>query len=85
VWVYKNRELRRTFGPKREKVAGGWRRLHNGELHNRYASPNTIMVIESRRMRWAGHVACMGDIRSAYKILAGKHKRSRTLGRRRCI
>jgi hypothetical protein len=49
--------LKRIFGPKREEVAGGWRRLHNEELHNLYTSPNVIMVIKSRRMRWAGHVA----------------------------
>jgi hypothetical protein len=50
--VYENRVLRRIFGPNREKVAGGWRRLHNVELHNLYASPNIIMVMKSRRMRW---------------------------------
>jgi hypothetical protein len=60
--------LRRTFGPKREG-AGGWRRLHNEKLHNSYASPNIIRVIKSRTVRWAGHVACMGDMRSAYKGL----------------
>jgi hypothetical protein len=49
--VFENTVLRRTFGPKREEVAGGWRRLHNEELHNLYASPNIIRVIKSRRMR----------------------------------
>jgi hypothetical protein len=53
--------LRRIFEPKREEVAGGWRRLHNEELHYLYASPNIITVIKSRRMRWAEHVARMGD------------------------
>jgi len=53
---------------KREEVAGGWRRLHNEELHNLHASPN-IRVIKSRRMRWAKHIAHMGEMRSAYKIL----------------
>jgi hypothetical protein len=55
--VFENRVLRRIFGPKREEVAGDWRRLHNEELHNLYASSNIITVIKSRRMRWAGHVA----------------------------
>jgi hypothetical protein len=55
--VFENRVLRRIFGPKREEVVGGWRRLHNEELHNLYTSPSIIRVIKSRRMRWAGHVA----------------------------
>jgi hypothetical protein len=58
--VCENRVLRRIFGPKREEVAGGWRRLHNEELHNLYMSPNIIKVIKSRRMSWAGQVARMG-------------------------
>jgi len=61
-----NRVLRRIFGPKREEVAGGWGRLHNEELHNLYASPDIIMVIKSRKMRWAGHVACTGEKINAY-------------------
>jgi len=56
-----NRVLRRKFKPKREEVAGGWRTLHNEELHNLYASPNIIRVIKSRKMRCAGHVARIGD------------------------
>jgi hypothetical protein len=59
----------RIFGPKREKVARGWKRL---QFHNLYASPNTIRVIKSRRMRWAGHVGCMGELRSKCNILVGK-------------
>jgi hypothetical protein len=55
-----NMVLKRIFGPKREEVVGGWRRLHNEELHNMYASPNVIHVFKSRRMRWAGYVARMG-------------------------
>jgi hypothetical protein len=55
--VFENRVLRRMFGPKWEEVAGGWRRLHNEELHNLYTSLNVFRVIKSRRMRWAGHVA----------------------------
>jgi hypothetical protein len=59
--VFENRVLRRIFGPEREKVAGGFKRLHNEELHNLYASPNIIQVIKSRKMKWAGHVAHMGN------------------------
>jgi hypothetical protein len=55
--VLENRVLRRIFGPKRDDVAGDWRKLHNDELHNFYSSPNIIRMIKSRRMRWAGHVA----------------------------
>jgi hypothetical protein len=58
--------LRRKFGPKRDEVTEGWRKLHNEELHNFYASPSIIRIIKSRRMRWAGHVARMGDKRNAY-------------------
>jgi hypothetical protein len=66
--VFDNRMPRRIFGTKREEVAGGWRRLHSEELHNLYGSPNIIRVIKSRRMRWMGHVACMGEMRNAYSI-----------------
>jgi hypothetical protein len=55
--VFGNRVLRRIFGPKRDGVAGGWRKLHNEEIHNLYASPSIIRIIKSRRMRWVGHVA----------------------------
>jgi hypothetical protein len=71
--VFENRVLRRIFGPKREEGRGGWRRLHNGELRNLYASSNVNPVIKSNRMRWTGHVACMGQMRCAYSILVGKH------------
>jgi hypothetical protein len=64
-----NRVLRRIFVPKREEVMGGWRRLHNEELHNLYASPNVIRVIKSSRMRWAGHVARVGEMRNVYSVL----------------
>jgi hypothetical protein len=57
--VFENRVLRRIFGPKREEVVGGWRRLHNKKLHNFYTSPKIIRVINSRTMKWAGHVAHM--------------------------
>jgi hypothetical protein len=77
-----NRVQRVIFGPKREEVAGGCRRLHNEGLHNFHASPNIIRAIESRRMRWAGYVARMGKMRNAYKILVGKPK-GREIGRLR--
>jgi hypothetical protein len=64
--VFENRVLRRIFGPKRDEVTGGWRKLHNKKLHNLYSSPNTIRMIKSRRMRWTGHVALMGEKRNAY-------------------
>jgi hypothetical protein len=57
--------LWRKYGTKREEVAVGWRRLHNGELHNLYASLNIIRVIKSRKMRWAGHIARIGEMRNA--------------------
>jgi hypothetical protein len=67
--VFENRVLKRTYGPKREEVTGGWRRLHNKDLHNLYASPN-IRVIISRRLHWMGHVVCMGELRNPHRILA---------------
>jgi hypothetical protein len=65
------RMLRIIFGPKREEMVGGWRRLHEG-LHNLYTSPNIIRVIKSRRRRWLGHVAHTGDMRNVYKLLVRK-------------
>jgi hypothetical protein len=76
-----NRVLRRIFRPKREKVAGGWRRLHNEELHDLYVSRNIIRVIKSRKMRWSGHVARMGERRYAHKISVGKAGGRRPLRR----
>jgi hypothetical protein len=64
--------LRRVLGPKRVEVAGGWKRLHNEELHNLYASPDIVRVIKSRRMRWAVYVACVGEMRNACKTSVGK-------------
>jgi len=75
--------LRRIFGPRRDEVTGEWRRLHNEELNDLYCSPNTVRVIKSRRMRWAGHVACMGEERGVYRVLVGKQERRRPLGRPR--
>jgi hypothetical protein len=66
--VFENRVLRRIFGPKRDEETGGWRKLHNEELHNLYSSPRTIIMIKSRLMGWAGHVARMGEKRNAYRI-----------------
>jgi hypothetical protein len=64
--------VRRILGPKREEVAGDWRRLHKKELHNLYASPNVIRLIKSRRMRRPGHVARTRQMRNAHRILFGK-------------
>jgi hypothetical protein len=79
--VFENLVLRRIFGPKREED-GSWRKLHN-ELHNLYSSPNIVRVIKSRRMRWAGHVSRMGEGRCVYRVLVGKPKSKRPLGRPR--
>jgi hypothetical protein len=83
--VSENRVLRKIFGPKRDEVRGGRRKLHNEELHGLYSSPSIFTVIKARRMRWAGHVARMGEVRAAY-ILVGKPEGRRPLGRprRRC-
>jgi hypothetical protein len=81
--VFENRVLRRIFGPKRHDVTGEWRKLHNGELHNLYSSPDIIRQIKSRRMRWAGYVARMGDGRNVYRVLMGKPEGKSPLGRPR--
>jgi len=73
--------LRRIFGPNRDEITGEWRKLHNEELNDLYSSPNIVRVIKLRRMRWAGDVACMGERRDVYKILVGKPKGKRPLGR----
>jgi hypothetical protein len=75
--------LRKIFGPKRDEVTGEWRSLHNEELYDLYSWPDIIRVIRSRRMRWAGHVACMGDMRGAYRVLVGKLEGNRKLVRPR--
>jgi hypothetical protein len=77
--VFENRVLRRIFGPKRDEITGKWRKLHNEELHDLYPSPNIARVIKSRRMRWAGHVARMGEKRGVYRVLVGKPEGKRPL------
>ena len=77
------RLLRRIFGPKRYEVTWEWRKLHNDELNHLYSSPNIVRVINSRRMRWAGHVARMGEGRGVYRVLVGKPEGKRPLGRPR--
>jgi hypothetical protein len=81
--VFKNRVLRRIFGPKRDKATGKWRSPYNEELNDLYSSPNIIRVIKSRRIRWAGHVARMGEKQGAYRILVGRPEGRRPLGRPR--
>jgi hypothetical protein len=82
--VFGNRVLRGIFGPKRDEVRGEWRKLHSGELHNLYSSPDIIRQIKSRRMRWAGHVASKGEGRNLYRVLMGKSEGKKTLERQRC-
>jgi hypothetical protein len=81
--VFENRVLRKIFGPKRDGVTGGWRKLHNEELHNLYSSPCIIRIIKSRMVRWAGHVARMGEKRNVYRLLIGKPEGKKPLGRPR--
>jgi hypothetical protein len=81
--VLENKLLKRIFGPERDEIAGEWRRIHNEELNDQYSSPNIIRVIKSRRIRWAEHVARMGEGRGAYNILVGRPERRRPLGRPR--
>jgi len=81
--VCENRVLRRIFGPRRDEVTGEWRKLHNEELNELYSSPIIVRVIKSRRMSWAGHVACMGVRRGVFGVLVGKPEGKRPLGRPR--
>jgi hypothetical protein len=70
--VFENTVLRRIFGPKRDEVTGEWRKMHSGELHDLYPSPDIIRQIKSRAMRWAGHVARIGEGRNLYRVLVGR-------------
>jgi len=83
LMVFEHMVLRRIFGPRRDEVTGEWRRLHNEELNDLYSSPNNVQVIKSRRMRWAGHMAHMGEERGVYRVLVGKPEGRRPLGRPR--
>jgi hypothetical protein len=80
--VFENRVLRKIFVPKREED-GSWSKLHNDELHSLCSSPNIVRVIKSRRMRWAGHVALMGEGKGVYRVLVGRPEGKRPLGRPR--
>jgi hypothetical protein len=77
--VFENRVLRRIFGPKRDGVMGGGRKLHNEELHNLYSLPSIIRIIKTRRMRWEGHVALMGEKRNVYRLLVGNPEGKETI------
>ena len=81
--VFENRVLRGIIGLKRDEVTGKWRKIHSEELNDLHCSPNIFRVIKSRRMRWAGHVACREERRGAYRVLVGKPEGKRPLGRPR--
>jgi hypothetical protein len=78
--VFENRVLRRVFRPRRDEVTGKRRKLHNEELNDLYSLPNIVRVVKSRRMRWAGHVARIGEDRDVHRVLVGKPEGKRTLG-----
>jgi hypothetical protein len=81
--VYENRVLRRVFGPKRDEVTEEWKNLHNEELNDLYFLPNIVRVVKLRKIRWAGHVARMGEERGVHRVLVGKPGGKRSLGRPR--
>ena len=81
--VYENRVLKRVFGPKRDEVTGEWRKLHNVGLRDLYSLPNIVRVVKSRRMRWTGHVALMGEGRGVHMVLVGRSEGKSPLGRPR--
>jgi hypothetical protein len=81
--VFENRALRKVFGPRRDEVTGEWRKLHNEELNILYSLPNIVRVVKSRRMRWAGPVARMGEGRAVHRVLVGRPEGKRPLGRPR--
>jgi hypothetical protein len=80
--VFENRALRRILGPKRDEVTGECRKLHNEELCDLYSSPSIIRIIKSRRMRWARHVARMGEKRNAYRLFIGGKAREKETTRK---
>ena len=75
--------MRKVYGPKRDEVTGAWRKLHNEELNDLYSLPNIVRAVKSRRMRWAGHMARMGEDRGVHRVLVGKPEEKRPLGRPR--
>ena len=77
--VFENRVLR-VFGPKRDEITGEWRKLHNEEISDLYSLPNIVRVVKSRRMRWAGHVALMGEGRGVHRVLVGTQRGKETTG-----
>jgi len=79
--VFENRVLRRVFGPKRDEVTGEWRKLHHEEVRDLYFLPNIVRVVKSIRIRWAGHVARMGEKRGVHRVLVVKPEGKRPLGR----
>jgi len=81
--VFENMALRRIFGTRSEEVTGEWRRLHNEKLNDLYCSPNIVRVIKSRRMRWARHMARVGEVRGVCRVLLGKPEGRRPMGRTR--
>ena len=81
--MFENRVLRRVFGPRRDEVTGEWRKLHDEELRDFYSLPNIVRVVKSRRMRWAEHVARMGEGRGVQRVLMGKPQGKRPLGKPR--
>jgi len=81
--VFENRVLRRVFGPKKDEVTGEWRKLHNEELKDLYTLPNIVRVVKSRRIRWEGHMARMGEGRDVHRVVVGKPEGRRPLGRPR--
>ena len=78
--MFENRVLRKIFGPKRDKVTGEWRKLHNEQLNDLYSSPNIFQLIKPRRMRWAGHVARMGERRGVHRVWWGNLRERDNLG-----
>jgi len=81
--VFENRVLRRVFGSKGDEVIREWRKLHNEELKGFYSLPSIVRVVKSIRMRWAGHVACIREVRGVYRVLVGKPEGKRPFGRPR--